>query len=321
MSTIGLVVVHGIGEPTPGDALNDLTDSLQQEGLATFASDERQRRFVDSYQSSGGRTNFFPAPLKHGTTAQGDRIIAAEVYWGSASQLAPGRLGVLQGVLSLMLNVPALVVGADERKGGLSGAVHALCWATSMLMSGPAFALNTMLLLTFAVHVSVFLVIGGPGPGLGWLVPVVATAAMIGLSFLKWPLFPETCWSFRLVGPLILVPLAVAGTLAARSFARATALALEYIVAWVVFLLLAAIVAYLIGTAFRRLARPSTTALLAVTLQFGFWVLLVPLAWQALLELIPDEAQQSLMQALQLQVTDSMSSKAPAPTLILDFRV
>ena len=306
MSRIGLVVVHGIGEPAAGDALADLSDSLEQAGLASFAPEQRQRRFVDSYQSSGGRLSFFPAPLKHGTTAQGEAIVAAEVYWGSASQLAPGRLGVLQGVVSLLLNVPALVVGADERKGGLSGVVHALCWATSMLMSGPAFALNALLILTFAVHVAVFYLTGGSGPAAGWVIPVVATGVTVGLSYLKWPLFPETCWSFRLVGPLVLVALAVTGALATRTFARATAITLEFIVGWVVVMLLASIVAFAIGAALRRLERPSTTALLAVNLQFGFWVLLVPLTWQVLLELIPDEAHQSLLQTLELGAADSM---------------
>lgn len=308
MSTIGLVVVHGIGEPTAGDALADLTDSLEHEGIATFASEQEQRRFVDSYQSSPGRTIFFPAPIRHGTTAQGEPVLAAEVYWGSASQLAPGRLGVLQGVVSLLLNVPALVVGADERKEGLSAIVHALCWATSMLMSGPAFALNTLLLLTFAVHVGAFYVVGEPGPAIAWLVPVAAAVVMVGVSFLRWPLFPETCWSFRLIGPLILVPLAIAGTLATRTFARATAMTLEYVVAWVLFLLLASILAYGLGTAFRRLARPSTTALLSVNLQFGFWVILVPLTWQVILEVMPDTAQQSLLRVLALESTGSMYS-------------
>jgi hypothetical protein len=50
MSTIGLVVVHRIGEPAAGDALADLTDSLELEGIATLASEQE----VGEFLSSGG---------------------------------------------------------------------------------------------------------------------------------------------------------------------------------------------------------------------------------------------------------------------------
>src|SRR5687767_1796861 len=119
---IGLIIVHGIGEPNPGDALADFTDSLAQARLASFDEVQRLHRLKDEAQSNPAtRTEFFPAHVRRGATADGVPIVAAEVYWGSASQLAPGRLGVLHGIVSVMLNTPALIVGSDEKRRGTAG--------------------------------------------------------------------------------------------------------------------------------------------------------------------------------------------------------
>src|SRR5512138_3850390 len=97
---IGLVVVHGIGDPAPGEVLRDVTDALLDAKLATFDSVVRDLRFGDDVRSTARRRVFFPAYFRTGRTLprhSGDsktEIVAAEVFWGSASQLAPGQWGV-----------------------------------------------------------------------------------------------------------------------------------------------------------------------------------------------------------------------------------
>lgn len=125
---IGLVVVHGIGEPTAGEALADFTDSLQAARLAHFDSQQHVKRLLENTDSKRARNDFFPAHMQHGATLGGVPIVAAEVYWGSASQLAPGRLGVLHGIVSLMLNVPASEKADSSERSRRSLGLHRCCW-------------------------------------------------------------------------------------------------------------------------------------------------------------------------------------------------
>lgn len=300
MRPLGLVIVHGIGEPTAGEALTDFTDSLETAGLASFEPAIRVRRFTDPAASSHDQLRFFPAHLRQGTTADGVPIQAAEVYWGSASQLAPGRLGVVQGIFSLMLNVPALVVGAGDRNGGLSGALQTTSLTASMLLAGPAFALNALLLAAIAAHTLLVLMVGD-SRAVDVAVPLAAAALTLWLGFLRWPWFPETWWSFWLAGPVALAAALTLDTGAAgfsESFARAAVLLLEWVVGLVVVLLLAASVVFALGRAAGLLGPPATTAVLAASLQFGFWTVLIPLTWQMVFAWMPDTARAPWMASL-----------------------
>jgi hypothetical protein len=296
---IGLIIVHGIGEPNPGDALADFTDSLAQARLASFDEVQRLHRLKDEAQSNPAtRTEFFPAHVRRGATADGVPIVAAEVYWGSASQLAPGRLGVLHGIVSVMLNTPALIVGSDEKRRGTAGVLHHLAWAASMLLSGPAFALNALLLVTLAIHVAIHVVFAAPAAGVDRIVPWAAAAATSGLGFISWLWFPETRWAFWLAGPTCALLSLVRGDTDVSGFAVTTARALEIIIAAVVALLLPLVVVYVAGRLLRRVGRSSATAVLSACLQFGFWTVLVPLTWRVVLNRMPEAASEPWMSDL-----------------------
>src|SRR5262249_6722409 len=129
-------------------------------------------------------------------------VIAAEVFWGSASQLAPGKWGVLQGTVSLLLNVPTLVMGARGEKG----VVTFVSWWASMLLASAGFALNALLMLALGVYIVLCHLVNAP-PG-RWEIaaPIVAGAATFAFSWSRWLWFKEACIAFRLVGPVCLLP-------------------------------------------------------------------------------------------------------------------
>ena len=62
---IGLVIVHGIGDPPPGEALQELTDGMEAEGIAAFDATVLERRLTD-VRASGDRLKFFPVHLRTG---------------------------------------------------------------------------------------------------------------------------------------------------------------------------------------------------------------------------------------------------------------
>ena len=287
---IGLVIVHGIGDPSPGEALRDLTDAMEASGIASFDAVVQERRLNDTF-GRDEKLKFFPVHLRTGTL-RGEmprEVIAAEVFWGSASQLAPGRWGVLQGAVSLLLNVPTLVMGARGEKN----VVTELSWSGSMLMASAAFALNALLMLTLGAYIALCYIGGGIPTRSEALAPIAAAFAVLLASRHRWLWFKETCWAFRLA-PLCLVPWLFTGR-TLRSFSNLAVPILMIVIVVIVGLVLAAGVAFIARQVARRATPADVTATLAVCLQFGLWTLIVPLAWQALFALVPEGCEQPWM--------------------------
>lgn len=291
---IGLVVVHGIGDPSAGETLRDLTDALEAEGIASFDDTVRERRLRDLL-SRGNRLAFFPVTLRTGVLKDHEKrlqrdVIAAEVFWGSASQLAPGKWGVLQGTVSLLLNVPTMVMGARGEKS----IVTFLSWWASMLLASAAFALNAVLMLTLGTYIAICHMVGAPPGRWELAAPIVAAALTFAFSWSRWLWFKEACIAFRVVGPACLVAWFLGGGTLER-FAIVTVPVLKWTISLVATLVLLVGVAF-IGERLRgKRAHESLTATLTLCLQFGLWTLIVPLAWQGLFAMIPGGGQQQWM--------------------------
>jgi hypothetical protein len=288
---LGLIVVHGIGDPSPGEALRDVTDAMEAEGIASFDAVVQERRLLD-VRSRNNRLKFFPVHLRTGVLkgTTGQPVIAAEVFWGSASQLARGRWGVLQGMASLLLNVPTLVMGA---KGGKSF-VAVVSWWASMTLASVAFALNTLLMLTLAVYIALCYVVGAPPGRWELAAPVVASAVTFGLSWHNWLWFREACLAFRYAGPIcLLVWLITERTL--LGFSTVTVWMLGVTIAFAAALVLTAGIAFAAQRLAGNRAPEPVTAALSLSLQFGLWTLIVPIAWQGLFTLVPKDGEQQWM--------------------------
>jgi hypothetical protein len=297
---VGLLIVHGIGDPPPGAALTDFTDALAGHGLATFEPDLKEARLVDPSRSTSRQTRFFPVTFRHGqsTGPNPAPVVAAEVFWGSASQLSPGRLGVLQGIVSLMINVPALLVGANGGHKTSPGVVPWLTRVVSLLLSGPAFALNGLLLSAFVFHVAGAYVSSGT-PASDFLVPWLAMAGAIALGFLPWIRFPETRWSFWLIGPFLFASFLLYAAVGrpetilptTEAFATCAVYAIELLVAVVALAQLGAIGWFVVRLLIRGWDQRLWTSVLATSLQLGIWTMLIPTVWDVLVTWMPEKSR------------------------------
>lgn len=290
----GLVVVHGIGDPSEGETLRELTDALEGSGIASFDDVVRERRLADVPRRRN-RLAFFPMHTRTGVLRDIDRstqhdVVAAEVFWGSASQLAPGKWGVLQGTVSLLLNVPTLVMGAR----GDRSFVTAVSWWASMLLASAAFALNALLMLTLGIYIVLCRILNAP-PGKWEIVaPVIAAAATFVFSWSRWLWFKEACLAFRFVGIACLVPWLFTG-LTLQDFSKIGVPILAIVLLVVAALVLVVGVAFVVELIANKDAPAAVTATLALCLQFGLWTLIVPLAWQGLFAMVPEGRVQQWM--------------------------
>jgi hypothetical protein len=310
---LGLMVVHGIGDPLPGETIRDFTDTLDARGVLHFTNHVEDHRLVDAPASRPDKFVFFPAHLRHGTTAAGASLIAAEVFWGSASRLGPGRLGVVQGLVSILVDIPSLVHAAYVRESpAATRLVYQCCAWLSMLLASAAFALNALLLAAFGVMAGAY--VGGLqfGSSPDVVVTVLAAVLVAALGYVPWIRFVQTRRSLWVVGLLsILLARFALGELTLRTSGTTAAFALVAIVAAAAALLIFGAVVYVVGQWLVSGRHRSTeTCLLAAFMQFGAWTLIVPVTWRALFYLAP-----ARLVADNPWITDLYAAVAPADGL------
>ena len=291
-TSVGLVVIHGIGDPLPGETLRDFTDTLGAHDVVHFGNAIEERRLKDELASTPNRDEFFPVHLRHGEVPGGPPVVAAEAFWGSADPLAPGRLGVLQGLVSILVDLPSLMHAARvEDSPRATRVVYHLCAFLSMLLAGVIFALNAVLLVGFGLAAGAYYLNVPIGGAARVVVPVLASALVAAFGLVSWIRFVETRLAMWIIGAICCVLTWVfAPEFALATFGVTAAFLLVNLVAVVAVLLLLAIVIYVVlqwrfGLGDRH--RSTETVLLAAIIQFAAWTLVVPAAWAAGFKLAP----------------------------------
>ncbi len=91
------LVVHGIGEQTPGATLDQLVGGVTGDAPCVVQSEERMLR-EDHHDMDNRAVDLFPCNLRRVTcsnrnngNAEPDSLVFAEVYWGDLSRGENGR--------------------------------------------------------------------------------------------------------------------------------------------------------------------------------------------------------------------------------------
>lgn len=170
---IGVIVVHGIGDPAPGEALHSLTDALsnwqRKETEARLYFEPVVEKRLATQQPGKNRENlpaFAPMAMRKCTVRESNgkvekpEMLFAEVFWGSASQLPAGTWGLLQGFVNLFFRSNTILgiaswqqtigIGIDTR---LRKVFYWFAKGVPYLLTGPIFALNLLLFLAMLVYV------------------------------------------------------------------------------------------------------------------------------------------------------------------------
>ena len=316
---VAVVVIHGTGDPQPGDTLRQLTNSLSQApNNIEFPSDldthwllEPQCRERISSRKPP-LMQFFPVSIREGETDECE-FIFAETYWGSASQIGRGWLGVIRGFLQLFVGISTIIEGTKAKKSAREDQYFKdLAKLASNSFSGPILASNMMLISAFLIYylkIRMSIEIISP-----WLTVIVSSLLMIVVGFLiknnyrrlgissivigcLWPvlgLFFQGLGLFRQgsswqqLGIAAILPLGIVFCLA--------------IMLIVILVLWYASSVCFSGIRGHRKVKPSKTiSLLAISLQYLLWSLIMLSIWRILLQLMPADDQ--LVAPLYEQVT------------------
>ncbi len=151
-----VLVVHGVGDPAPGETLALLARSTSDPSHPLIENDEVIWLHEASGDGASGEgasadrrfESTFPCHTRTRETAAG-RTLLAEVFWGDLSQVRRGFLGTLRGLFEIIFGLRYVAfVGAAQPCASAWLLQRAGVWLTRLL-HGPVLAVNLMLLCLF----------------------------------------------------------------------------------------------------------------------------------------------------------------------------
>ncbi|MEL7351464.1 MAG: hypothetical protein AAFN38_08520 [Cyanobacteria bacterium J06560_5] len=193
---VGVVVVHGIGDPNPGEALRELTVALTSANIIRLNpnSPEIKQHWIplEHKRASGPASRLLNLPLQMGqleeknqtddkqtgskqTNAEKTEVVFAEVFWGAASKLSGGWIGVIMGISQLFAGMQTIIAAAspnfNQRKNLKSwqGVYYLLAYTVSILLSGPVLAINILLGIALILQLAL-----AAQPYTPWLVMILS---------------------------------------------------------------------------------------------------------------------------------------------------
>jgi hypothetical protein len=147
---IAVVIVHGVGEATPGYAINELVDTMQRE----FPSELQADRHSELHPLSapplqpGGEPDPFPAFARTAHIVEtGERVRFYELYWADLTRVLPGRLNAFLGAFRIIFESHQFIDAILPKDGGpLTRLLRRLLLVAAATLRGPIAALNICLI-------------------------------------------------------------------------------------------------------------------------------------------------------------------------------
>lgn len=211
-----IVLVHGVGDPLPGDALRRLIESLQ-------AGDEHSSFRLDGPvtvghldapnepQAEPDRVNGFPvtrASLIEEINTTKRRHECWEVYWGDLSRVKQSVSALLYSLFDFIFGLRHIVEEATRLAPPGMGKWSGYLASTSLWTArGPMFAVNIQLAITCLLYAGLLQAPGKLKPE-EWAPQVamgVASAAVVVAGCLAWVRVKRLEWSQATAGAMVIV--------------------------------------------------------------------------------------------------------------------
>lgn len=197
---IALVLVHGVGDPLPGDALGKLS-----KGLADALRGERVQpigmpwveRLAEPEQAHGVTFPVTKATLRVDGPS-GDTIHLREVYWGDLSRVKSSVVGLVYALFDFIFGLHHIVSAATNQLGSRPGRrAGRLAGAALWMARGPMFALNILAAAACFSYALILSISGpaGPFPFAPAAAAFLGSIAVLGVSVVSARVAHDSSWS------------------------------------------------------------------------------------------------------------------------------
>ncbi len=139
-----VLVVHGVGDPDPGDTLTIFARSLAGEdaplkdhGEAVWLNEKPDNAdHIATFQSHVRRMNY-----------NGQKLEFAEVFWGDCSRVSKGIFGAIYGMFQILFGLRYVAYVAGDQNSLSSEWLQRLGLISSRILHGPVLAITYFLAL------------------------------------------------------------------------------------------------------------------------------------------------------------------------------
>lgn len=147
-----MVVVHGVGDPEPGETLSLFTRSIADEDRPLYEA--QQTLWLNEkpdLSESVTQVKTFPAHVRR-LKFQDGSIELVEGFWGDLSQVRRGPIGVVLGMFQILFGLRYVAYVAADQPGIAAHWLKKLGLVSSRILHGPVMAVTFYLaILTLAV--------------------------------------------------------------------------------------------------------------------------------------------------------------------------
>ncbi|MCP5087302.1 MAG: hypothetical protein GY952_10930, partial [Rhodobacteraceae bacterium] len=147
------LVVHGIGEQSAGNTLDQLVGAVTGDIPCTVASEERMLR-EDHHDMDTRSVDLFPCNIRRVTCTNNDctdeepdSLVFAEVFWGDLSRGGTGRIATLIELFRVIMGLGHIVRENTEEIPGTPTIVKKAANSFVYLLHGPITVLNIVFVL------------------------------------------------------------------------------------------------------------------------------------------------------------------------------
>lgn len=139
-----VLVVHGVGDPKPGETLSLFARSVAE--ARHPLTEHQETLWLEDDGGSVRDVKTFATHVRH-LDFEGNKSTLAEVYWGDLSRVNRGIFGVLSGLIQILFGLRYVSFVASQQPGFAAKGLQWLGLICSRLLHGPVLAVNFVLAL------------------------------------------------------------------------------------------------------------------------------------------------------------------------------
>ncbi len=174
-----VIVVHGVGDPAPGETVSLLARSLADPSCPLVEHDETI--WLPDKPNESNLVRTFPSQQRS-LRSNGQTVQLAEVFWGDLSQVRRGVFGVIHGMFQILFGLRYVAyVAADQQVQGAKWLKH-LGLVSSRILHGPVLAVTFFLTILSAAVCGTQLMWTESYKGVLWTRVVLAGCCALALA-------------------------------------------------------------------------------------------------------------------------------------------
>ena len=137
-----VLVVHGVGDPQPGETLSLFARSIAEK--QSPLSESQETLWIDESDDEHRDVRTFPTHVRH-LKIDDNSVTLAEVFWGDLSRVGRGTFGALLGLVQVIFGLRYLTYIAGDQQESQVRRLQKLGLINFRILQGPILAVNAIL--------------------------------------------------------------------------------------------------------------------------------------------------------------------------------